>query len=147
MNIVIRKKGQILRAAIAIDPPTTKESSRSEIFLLSMERWPVKWNNDRRYIYIHIREFNINTNKNSDTENRKNLFEFHRKEAVSNSDRFGTFQFKRKKFNSKKKKEERKEETRNQFLKITKKGEQIGKKFDTIIKVQQTVHNASVPLR
>lgn len=96
MNIVIRKKGQILRAAIAIDPPTTKEFSRSEIFLLSMERWPVKWNNDRRYIYIHIREFNINTNKNSDTENRKNLFEFHRKEAVSNSDRFGTFQFKRK---------------------------------------------------
>lgn len=38
-------------ASIDIDPATTKASSGSEIFLLSMERYPVKWNYD---IYISI---------------------------------------------------------------------------------------------
>lgn len=40
-------------ASIDIDPATTKASSGSEIFLLSMERYPVKWNYDI-YIYISI---------------------------------------------------------------------------------------------
>lgn len=49
-------------ASIDIDPATTKASSGSEIFLLSMERYPVKWNYDIYiYRYIHIHEFNINT--------------------------------------------------------------------------------------
>lgn len=87
--------------------------------------------------YIHIYESNINTNKNSDTEDRKNLFES--KEAVSNSDRFETFQFIiRKKRKKKKKKGKKRGESISQ---------DYGKNPDIkIIKVQQTVHNASVKI-
>lgn len=58
------------------------------------------------YIYaspILIQEFRYE-------EDRKNLFEFRRKEAVRNSDRFRNVSIQKKK--------KRKEETRNQFLKI-----------------------------
>lgn len=114
--------------AIDIDSPTTRESR--EIFLLSM---PGKM--EQRY--IHIYESNINTNKNSDTEDRKNLFES--KEAVSNSDRFETFQFIiRKKRKKKKKKGKKRGESISQ---------DCGKNPDIkIIKVQQTVHKASVKI-
>lgn len=94
--------------AIDIDSPTTRESR--EIFLLSM---PGKM--EQRY--IHIYESNINTNKNSDTEDRKNLFES--KEAVSNSDRFETFQFIIRK--KRKKKKKRKEKRRINFSRLREK--------------------------
>lgn len=96
--------------SIDIDSPRGESLVGAKFFFLSMERCPVKWNNDV-YIYIYIYTSPILIQEFRYEEDRKNLFEFRRKETVRNSDRFRNVSIQKKK--------KRKEETRNQFLKIT----------------------------